>query len=102
VPLQRLPPGVYLEERVKQSHLCSESKKASFKGLRVTQVSSVNPYSEAPCQAAGMTADQRPASRMQFKPAVKAETTAGNLFSTSLCFKMKKADFLNSWGFVEK
>jgi hypothetical protein len=39
---------------------------------------------------------------MQFKPAVKAETTAGNLFSTSLCFKMKKADFLNSWGFVEK
>lgn len=33
VPLQGLPPGVYLEEGVKQSHLCSESKKASLKGL---------------------------------------------------------------------
>lgn len=102
MPLQGLSSRVYLEEEVKQSHLCSESKKASFKGLGVTQDSSVNPYSEAPCQAAGMTADQRPASQMRFKPAVKAETTAGNLFSSSLCFKMKKADFLNSWVFVEK
>lgn len=33
VPLQGLPPGVYLEDRVKQSLLSSESKKASFKGL---------------------------------------------------------------------
>lgn len=46
--------------------------------------------------------DQHPASRKQFKTTVKPETTAGNLFSSSLCFKMKKADFLNSWVFMEK
>lgn len=67
VPLQGLPPGACLAEGVMQSHLCSESKTSSFQGLWVTQGSSVNPYSEAPCRAAGMTADHCPASGMQFK-----------------------------------